>query len=74
MAGATLFHSTLADGVRPQAAPTAADGWLLLPTAVPMDVAMQRIGQRVGLGYDWISLLAFRAARVGAVEQGRLLL
>lgn len=59
VAGATLFHSTLADGVHPQAAPTAADGWLLLPTAVPMDVAMQRIGQRVGLGYDWISLLAF---------------
>lgn len=59
VAGATLFHSTLADGVHPQKAPTAASGWLLLPTAVPMDVAMQRIGQRVGLPYDWVSLLAF---------------
>lgn len=59
VAGATLFHSTLAEGVHPQDAPTAADGWLLLPTTVPMDVAMERIGQRVGLPYDWISLFAF---------------
>lgn len=59
VAGATLFHSTLADGVHPEDAPTAADGWLLLPTAVTMDVAMQRIGRRVGRRYDWISLFAF---------------
>lgn len=59
VAGATLFHSTLAAGVHPQDAPAAADGWLLLPSTVPMDVAMERIGRRVGRRYDWISLLAF---------------
>ena len=59
VAGATLFHATLADGVHPQGAPTAADGWLLLPVAVPLDLAMARIGHRVGLPYDWVSLLAF---------------
>lgn len=59
VACATLFHATLADGVHPQGAPTAGDGWLLLPTTVPLDVAMQRIGHRVGLPYDWPSLLAF---------------
>jgi hypothetical protein len=59
VAGATLFHATLADGVHPQAAPKAADGWLLLPVAVPLDLAMERIGHRVGLPYDWPSLLAF---------------
>ena len=59
VAGATLYHATLADGVHPQQAPTAADGWLLLPTTVPLDLAMERIGHRVGLPYDWASLLAF---------------
>lgn len=59
VAGATLFHSTLAAGVHPQDAPAAADGWLLLPTTVPLEVAMERIGHRVGLPYDGISLLAF---------------
>jgi hypothetical protein len=58
VAGDTLFHSTLADGVHPQAAPQNS-GWLLLPTTVPMQVAMERIGHRVGLRYDWVSLLAF---------------
>ena len=57
--GGTLYHATLADGVHAQPAPTAADGWLLLPTTVPADVALQRIGRRMGLPYDWISLLAF---------------
>lgn len=57
--GSTLFHSTLAEGVHPQDPPTADDGWLLLPTTVEQGAALQRIGQRVGLGYDWISLLAF---------------
>ena len=59
VAGDPLFHTTLADGVHPQPAPTAADGWLLLPAAVPLDLAMGRIGHRVGLPYDWVSLLAF---------------
>lgn len=59
VAGATLFHSTLAAGVHPQDAPAAADGWLLLPTTVPLELAMERIGHRVGLPYDWPSLLAF---------------
>jgi hypothetical protein len=59
VAGVTLFHATLADGVHPQDAPTAADGWLLLPSTVPLDVAMERIRRRLGRRYDWISLLAF---------------
>jgi hypothetical protein len=59
VAGATLFHSTLADGVHPKDWPATAGGWLLLPTTVPMEVAMERIGHRVGLPYDWPSLLAF---------------
>ena len=59
VAGATLFHATLADGVHPQEAPAAADGWLLLPTTVPLEVAMERIRRRLGRRYDWISLLAF---------------
>lgn len=57
--GGTLYHATLADGVHAQPAPTAADGWLLLPTTVPADLALQRIGRRMGLPYDWPSLLAF---------------
>lgn len=59
VAGPTLYHSTLADGVHPQSAPTAADGWLLLPTTVSYEVAMQRIRQRLGLRYDLLSLAAF---------------
>lgn len=59
VADATLFHATLAKGVHPLAAPSSADGWLLLPTAVPLDLAMERIGHRVGRLYDWLSLLAF---------------
>ena len=57
--GAALYHSTLADGVHVQDAPTAADGWLLLPTTVDERTARKRIAQRLGRRYDWISLLAF---------------
>ena len=59
VAGVTLFHATLADGVHPQDAPSAADGWLLLPTTVDEKTARKRIAQRLGRRYDWISLLAF---------------
>lgn len=54
---AGLAHATLADGVHWSETP--ADGWLLLPTAVPLGVALARIGQRMGRPYDWASLLAF---------------
>jgi hypothetical protein len=57
--GGTLYHATLADGVHAQPAPTAADGWLLLPTTLDEQTARQRIAQRMGLPYDWPSLLAF---------------
>lgn len=52
-----LYHSTLSDGVHQ--APAPAEGWLLLPTAVPYDAAMARIRQRLGLRYDLLSLAAF---------------
>lgn len=55
--GPELAHATLARGVHWDKAPTA--GWLLLPTLVPVDLALERIAQRMGRPYDWVSLLAF---------------
>jgi hypothetical protein len=52
-----LVHSTLAHGVH--AAGLDATQWLLLPTIVPMHVAVDRISHRMGARYDWISLLSF---------------
>jgi hypothetical protein len=57
--GSALYHSTLADGVHTEQAPTEADGWLLLPTTLDERTARKRIAQRLGRRYDWISLLAF---------------
>lgn len=57
VAAEALYHSTLSKGVHQASAP--ADGWLLLPTSVPHDVAMDRIKQRLGLRYDLLSLAAF---------------
>lgn len=55
--GQGLFQATLVSGVHRSSAPRA--GWLLLPTTVPANVALERIERRLGRRYDWFSLLAF---------------